>query len=269
MSRAVPKVFLTDYDLPHHKTEVDALMPIAIDYFNSGKKIPAQAKHILAQMFERAHRNSVPLEELVVSENAKERRSLGDSQVPLMPIHHLRDSIMFKKNAFLNDYLDMALVAYYLATPYEITTLLNIFFRDPLPKSNEFSAFFMRGDKSHVVINMWKRFILIMLMISYDFYKPQVDEAAVADSAIHGSRSISPRSTTPRGRSTTPRGRSTTPRGRSTTPKGRGGKSRKRSNSKRSRRGNSKRSNSKRSNSKRSNSKRSNSKRSNCRSTRR
>lgn len=239
MSRAVPKVFLTDYDLPHHKTEVDALMPIAIDYFNSGKKIPAQAKHILAQMFERAHRNSVPLEELVVSENAKERRSLGDSQVPLMPIHHLRDSIMFKKNAFLNDYLDMALVAYYLATPYEITTLLNIFFRDPLPKSNEFSAFFMRGDKSHVVINMWKRFILIMLMISYDVYKPQVDEAAVADSAIHGSRSISPRSTTPRGRSTTPRGRSTT-------PKGRGGKSRKRSNSKRS-----------------------NSKRSNCRSTRR
>ena len=249
MSRAVPKVFLTDYDLPHHKTEVDALMPIAIDYFNSGKKIPAQAKHILAQMFERAHRNSVPLEELVVSENAKERRSLGDSQVPLMPIHHLRDSIMFKKNAFLNDYLDMALVAYYLATPYEITTLLNIFFRDPLPKSNEFSVFFMRGDKSHVVINMWKRFILIMLMISYDFYKPQVDEAAVADSAIHGSRSISPRSTTPRGRSTTPRGRSTTPRGR-------GGKSRKRSNSKRS-------------NSKRSNSKRSNSKRSNCRSSRR
>lgn len=237
MSREVPKVFLTDYDLPHHKTDVDALMPIAIDYFNSGKKIPAQAKHILAQMFERAHRNSVPLEELVVSENAKERRSLGDSQVPLMPIHHLRYSIMFKKNAFLNDYLDMALVAYYLATPYEITTLLNIFFRDPLPKSNEFSAFFMRGDKSHVVINMWKRFILIMLMISYDIYKPPVDEAEVASSAIHGARSISPRSTTPRGRSTTPRGR--------------GGKSRKRSNSKRS------------------NSKRSNSKRSNCRSSRR
>jgi hypothetical protein len=229
MSREVPKVFLTDYDLPHHKTEVDALMPIAINYFNSGKKIPLQAKDILTRMYAKAHRNSVSLEELVVSENAKKDRSLGDSQVPLMPIHHLGESIMFKQNAFLNDYLHMALVAYYLASPHEITTLLNIFFRDPLPKSNEFSAFFMRGDKSHVVINMWKRFILIMLMISYDVYKPQVDEAEVADSAIHGARSISPRSTTPRGRSTTPRGR--------------GGKSRKRSDSKRSKRGNSKRSN--------------------------
>jgi len=227
----VPKVFLTDYDLPHHKTEVDALMPIAINYFNSGKKIPAQAKHILAQMFERAHRNSVPLEQLVVSENAKKDRSLGDSQVPLMPIHHLGESIMFKQNAFLNDYLHMALVAYYLATPHEITTLLNIFFRDPLPKSNEFSAFFTRGDKSHVVINMWKRFILIMLMMSYDIYKPPVDEAEVASSAIHGSQSMSPR------------GRSTTPKGRSTTPRGRGGKSRKRSDcGKRSKRSNSKRS---------------------------
>jgi hypothetical protein len=232
----VPKVFLTDYDLPHHKTEVDALMPIAINYFNSGKKIPAQAKHILAQMFERAHRNSVPLEQLVVSENAKKDRSLGDSQVPLMPIHHLGESIMFKQNAFLNDYLHMALVAYYLATPPEITTLLNIFFRAPLPNPNEFSAFFKRGDKSPVVINMWKRFILIMLMMSYDIYKPPVDEAEVASSAIHGSHSMSPRSTTPKGRSTT--------------PKGRGGKSRKRSDSKRS------------------NSKRSNSKRSNCRSRR-
>jgi hypothetical protein len=210
----VPIVFPTDYDLPEHKTEVDALMFIAIHYFNSGKKIPEQAKHILAQMFEKAHRNSVPLEELVVSENAKKDRSLGDSQVPLMPIHHLGESIMFKQNAFLNEYLDMALVAYYLATPHQITTLLKIFFRAPLPNPNEFSEFFTRGDKSPVVINMWKRFILIMLMMSYDIYKPPVDEAEVASS-----------------------------------PRGQGGKSRKRSDCvKRSKRSNSKRGNSKRSN---------------------